>query len=60
MVGSFDEVAEILKRLSDCGLDGMAVGLVNYVDEFATLRDEVLPRMARLGLRDPHPQGGSS
>ena len=54
IVGSYDEVAEIFKRLSDSGLDGMAVGLVNYIDEFPILRDEILPRMERLGLREPH------
>jgi hypothetical protein len=31
----------------------MAIGLVNYIDEFPILRDEILPRMERLGLREP-------
>lgn len=53
VVGSYDEVARTFKRLSDAGLDGMAVGLVNYVDDLPALRDEVLPRMERLGLRRP-------
>jgi FMNH2-dependent dimethyl sulfone monooxygenase len=39
------------KRLGDLGIDGMAIGLVNYIDDFPALRDEVLPRMQRLGLR---------
>ena len=51
VVGGPDEVAAKFKRLSDAGLDGMAVGLVNYIADFPVLRDEVLPRMARLGLR---------
>lgn len=51
VVGSYDDVAEIFKHLSDCGIDGMAIGLVNYINDFPTLRDEVLPRMVRLGLR---------
>ena len=54
LVGSYDEVADTLKRLSDAGLDGMAVGLVNYIDEFPVVRDELLPRLERLGLRAPH------
>ena len=54
IVGDYDEVAALFKRMSDAGLDGMAVGLVNYVDEFPILRDEILPRMERLGLRNPH------
>ena len=52
VVGSFDEVAETFKWMSDAGLDGIAIGLVNYVKDFPALRDEVLPRMARLGLRE--------
>ena len=54
VVGDYDEVAAQFKRMSDAGLDGMAVGLVNYIDEFPILRDEILPRMERLGLRNPH------
>lgn len=54
MVGSYDQIAEKFKYLSDSGLDGMAVGMVNYIDEFPILRDEILPRMVRLGLRQPH------
>lgn len=53
IVGTYDQVADMFKRLSDAGLDGMAVGLVNYIDEFPILRDEILPRMERLGLRKP-------
>jgi alkanesulfonate monooxygenase SsuD/methylene tetrahydromethanopterin reductase-like flavin-dependent oxidoreductase (luciferase family) len=53
VVGSYDDVAESFRRLNECGLDGMAIGLVNYIDEFPILRDEVLPRMERLGLREP-------
>mgnify|MGYP006272864745 CR=1 FL=1 len=53
VVGSYDEVAAIFERMTQAGLDGMAVGLVNYIDEFPHLRDGVLPRMERLGLRNP-------
>ena len=53
IVGSYDEVAETLKRYSNAGLDGMAVGLVNYIDEFPILRDEILPRLERFQLRGP-------
>ena len=53
VVGSYDDVAETFGRLRDAGLDGMAIGLVNYIDEFPHLRDEVLPRMERRGLRRP-------
>ncbi|MGE3644410.1 MAG: LLM class flavin-dependent oxidoreductase [Beijerinckiaceae bacterium] len=53
MVGSYDQIAEKFKYLSDSGLNGMAIGMVNYVEEFPILRDEILPRMERLGLRQP-------
>ena len=50
---SYDEVAEKFKRLSDAGLDGMAISTVNYVQEMPIIRNEVLPRLERLGLRQP-------
>jgi alkanesulfonate monooxygenase SsuD/methylene tetrahydromethanopterin reductase-like flavin-dependent oxidoreductase (luciferase family) len=52
VIGSFDQAAETYKRLADAGLNGMAVGLVNYVQEMPYIRDELLPRMERLGLRE--------
>ncbi len=54
VLGDYDDVAQQFKNLSDAGLDGMAVGLVNYVTEFPAFRDEILPRMERLGLREPY------
>ena len=53
VIGSYDDAAAAYQRLSDAGLDGLAVALVNYIDEFPRLRDEVVPRMERLGLRMP-------
>jgi dimethylsulfone monooxygenase len=53
VIGSYDEVAATLKRLSDAGLDGMALATVNYVEEMPVIRDELLPRLERLGLRQP-------
>jgi len=54
IVGSYDEAAEAFKWMSDAGLTGIAIGLVNYISEFNHLQNEVLPRMERLGLRLPH------
>jgi alkanesulfonate monooxygenase SsuD/methylene tetrahydromethanopterin reductase-like flavin-dependent oxidoreductase (luciferase family) len=51
VIGSYDEVAEKFLRLSQAGLDGTALILVNYVREMPALRDEVLPRLERLKLR---------
>jgi dimethylsulfone monooxygenase len=49
--GSYDDVAQTFKSLHDAGMDGMAIGLVDYINDFPALRDEVLPRMQHLGLR---------
>ncbi len=51
IVGDYDQVVEKLRTLSELGIDGMAIGLVNYIDDFPALRDEILPRMQRIGLR---------
>jgi alkanesulfonate monooxygenase SsuD/methylene tetrahydromethanopterin reductase-like flavin-dependent oxidoreductase (luciferase family) len=51
VIGSYDECAETFLRLSNAGLDGMALMMVNYVNEMPHLRDEVLPRLERLKLR---------
>jgi dimethylsulfone monooxygenase len=51
VIGSYDEVAAKFLRLAQAGLDGMAIYLVNYVRDMPALRDEVLPRLARLKLR---------
>lgn len=53
VIGSYDDVVDEFARMADAGLEGMAVGLINYIDEFPTLRDEILPRMERRGLRQP-------
>jgi len=52
VIGSYDQVAEKFIQLSEAGLDGMALILVNYVREMAALRDEVLPRLERLKIRN--------
>ena len=46
-------MARKFKFLSDAGLNGVAFGLVNYIDDFPFFRAEVLPRLERLGLRAP-------
>jgi alkanesulfonate monooxygenase SsuD/methylene tetrahydromethanopterin reductase-like flavin-dependent oxidoreductase (luciferase family) len=53
IVGSPDFVAQKFRQLSDAGLDGMAFGLVNYLNELPFFATEVLPRMERLGIRGP-------
>ena len=53
VIGSYDQCAQIFKTLADAGLTGMAIGLVNYAQDMPGIRDELLPRMERLGLRVP-------
>ena len=56
IVDSYDGAVETLQRVSSAGLDGFALGMINYVDDFPHIRDELLPRMERVGLRQPqHP-----
>jgi len=57
IVGSPDHVAQSFQRMSDAGLAGMAFGLINYIDELPLLREELLPRMERLGLREGNSLG---
>jgi len=52
IVGSPDAVAADLAKLSAAGLTGIAVSFVNYADELPYFCAEVLPRLARLGLRE--------
>lgn len=51
LVGDPDDVAGKMKELSDAGISALAMGLPNYLDHFPYFRDEVLPRLERLGVR---------
>jgi hypothetical protein len=42
-----------MARLAALGLKGIAVSFVNYLDELPFFCAEVLPRLARAGLREP-------
>ncbi len=50
-VGTPDHVAEELANLSRAGVRGIAFSMVNYLDELPLFRDEVLPRLERMGVR---------
>jgi dimethylsulfone monooxygenase len=52
-VGTPDQVAQDLANVSRAGMRGIALSFVNYLDELPYFRDEVLPRLARLGVRAP-------
>ena len=52
LVGDPDHIASEIAQLSAAGLTGIAVSFVNYLDELPYFCAEVLPRLARLGLRE--------
>ena len=54
IVGSPDTVVSTLAQLSAAGFTGVAVSLVHYADELPFFCAEVLPRLARLGIREAH------
>ena len=50
-IGTPDQVAQELANISRAGMRGIAVSFVNYLNEVPYFCSEVLPRLARLGLR---------
>jgi alkanesulfonate monooxygenase SsuD/methylene tetrahydromethanopterin reductase-like flavin-dependent oxidoreductase (luciferase family) len=52
IVGDPDGVAADLAALGRSGLRGVGVSFVNYLDELPYFCAEVLPRLARMGLRE--------
>jgi dimethylsulfone monooxygenase len=50
-VGSPDDVAEEMARMSAAGLAGCTVAFVDYLKEIPWFVQEVLPRLERMGLR---------
>ena len=55
MIGSPDDVADELARISSAGFDGIGFSFVNYLDELPYFAQEVLPRLQRLGLHAAPP-----
>ncbi|MBM3487477.1 MAG: LLM class flavin-dependent oxidoreductase [Alphaproteobacteria bacterium] len=51
VIGTPDEVARHMIALQESGVDALAMGFANYLQHFPYFRDEVLPRLARAGLR---------
>jgi len=52
LIGGPDTVASRMARLAAAGLTGIAVSFVNYLDELPYFCGEILPRLARFGLRE--------
>jgi alkanesulfonate monooxygenase SsuD/methylene tetrahydromethanopterin reductase-like flavin-dependent oxidoreductase (luciferase family) len=53
LIGDPDDVASELAKISQAGFIGTTITFVNYLNEFPYFRDEVLPRLERMGLREP-------
>ena len=56
VVGAPDDIVEELQRLKATGISGSALVLFNYLSEMPFFVQEVLPRMERMGLRQPLPK----
>jgi FMNH2-dependent dimethyl sulfone monooxygenase len=52
IVGDPDFVAKQLADLSNAGLTGIGISLVNYIEELPFFCQEVLPRLTRMGVRE--------
>jgi alkanesulfonate monooxygenase SsuD/methylene tetrahydromethanopterin reductase-like flavin-dependent oxidoreductase (luciferase family) len=52
-VGTPDDIADEMARMSATGLAGCTVAFVDYLKEIPLFLAEVLPRLQRLGLRSP-------
>jgi len=52
-VGTPDDIADEMARMSATGLAGCTVAFVDYLKEIPYFLAEVLPRLERLGLRRP-------
>ena len=52
IVGDPDVVACELAQIAGAGAKGIALSFVNYLDELPFFHAEVLPRLARMGLRE--------
>lgn len=54
IIGSYDDAVETFQKLNAIGINGLACGMINYINDFPHIRDELLPRMEKAGLRMPH------
>ena len=51
IIGDPSEVADQIAHLHGAGLNGMAMALPNYLEDFEIFRVEVLPRLVERGIR---------
>ena len=50
-VGTPDHIAGQFADLCRAGMRGIAFSMINYLDELPYFRDEVLPRLVKMGVR---------
>lgn len=53
LVGDPDHIAKELAKVTEAGFAGCTLSFVDYAKEFPYFRDEVLPRLEHMGLRNP-------
>jgi alkanesulfonate monooxygenase SsuD/methylene tetrahydromethanopterin reductase-like flavin-dependent oxidoreductase (luciferase family) len=53
LVGTPDDVAAELAQISNAGLAGTSIAFLDYLKEIPYFVAEVLPRLERMGLREP-------
>ncbi len=53
LIGSPDDVAAEIARFHAAGFGGISLSFVDYVGELAYFAQEVIPRLERLGVRQP-------
>lgn len=60
LVGTAEVIVERLGLLSDCGLDGVLLTWVDYIDGMTRFNRHVLPLLEQSGLRETYLNAGSS
>ncbi|HKT17464.1 MAG TPA: hypothetical protein VJR47_05440, partial [Stellaceae bacterium] len=53
LVGAPDDIARDLAAVHAAGITGIGFSFVHYLKELPYFLDEVVPRLERLGLREP-------
>lgn len=54
LVGTADDIANTIKALSDAGVDTILLTWMEYEKGLAAFGKDVLPRLEKMGLREPH------
>jgi dimethylsulfone monooxygenase len=56
MIGTPEQVTDMLVKLSATGVDGTLLSFVDYVEELPFFNARVLPLLEQAGLRKPTPK----